>query len=97
LDALETHIRPEAERTPRGSGYVIDCLFSAKWALEQGDFLNVVKAAISLGHDTDTTACVAGGIAGIRDGLEGIPIRWRSGLRGQDLLEPLLKGLLERE
>jgi ADP-ribosyl-[dinitrogen reductase] hydrolase len=94
LDALETHIRPEAERTPRGSGYVIDCLFSAKWALEQGDFTDVVKAAVSLGNDTDTTACVAGGIAGIRDGLEGIPIRWRSGLRGQELLEPLLKGLL---
>jgi ADP-ribosyl-[dinitrogen reductase] hydrolase len=95
LDALEIHIRPEAERTPRGSGYVIDCLFSAKWALEQGGFSDVVKAAISLGHDTDTTACVAGGIAGIRDGLEGIPVRWRSGLRGQDLLKPLLKGLLD--
>jgi ADP-ribosyl-[dinitrogen reductase] hydrolase len=94
LDALETHIRPEAERTPRGSGYVIDCLFSAKWALEQRNFEAVVKAAISLGHDTDTTACVAGGIAGIRDGLTGIPIRWRSGLRGQELLEPLLKELL---
>jgi ADP-ribosyl-[dinitrogen reductase] hydrolase len=96
LDALETHIRPEAERTPRGSGYVIDCLFSAKWALEQGDFEAVVKAAISLGNDTDTTACVAGGIAGIRDGLTGIPIRWRSGLRSQELLELLMKELLRR-
>ena len=73
----------------------MDCLFSAKWALEQGDFEAVVKAAISLGHDTDTTACVAGGIAGIRDGINAIPERWRSSLRGQNELEPLLKGLLE--
>jgi ADP-ribosyl-[dinitrogen reductase] hydrolase len=95
LDALETGILAKQNMQPGGTGYVIDCLFSAKWALEQGDFETVVKAAISLGHDTDTTACVAGGIAGIRDGLEGIPVRWRSGLRGQELLEPLMKGLLD--
>ncbi len=94
LDALETGILTQQNVKPNGTGYVIDCLFSAKWSLEQGDFEAVVKAAISLGRDTDTTACVAGGIAGIRDGLAGIPIRWRSGLRGQDLLEPLMKGLL---
>ena len=33
------------------------------------------KAAISLGHDTDTTACVAGGIAGISG---RIPVAMRS-------------------
>jgi hypothetical protein len=27
-------------------------------------------------------------------GLEGIPQRWHDGLRGQDLLTPLLTGLL---
>jgi ADP-ribosyl-[dinitrogen reductase] hydrolase len=94
--ALETGILSQQNLRPNGTGYVIDCLFSAKWTLEQGDFETVVKAAISLGHDTDTTACVAGGIAGIRDGLKGIPVRWRSGLRGQDLLEPLMKELLLR-
>ena len=95
LDALETEILGKQHAPTRGTGYVMDCLFSAKWALEQGDFEAVVKAAISLGHDTDTTACVAGGIAGIRDGINAIPERWRSSLRGQNELEPLLKGLLE--
>ncbi len=96
LTALETGILAKQHIQPTGTGYVLDCLFSAKWALEQGDFEAVVKAAISLGNDTDTTACVVGGIAGIRDGINAIPIRWRSGLRGQELLEPLMKGLLER-
>ncbi len=95
LDALETGILAKQNAPTRGTGYVIDCLFSAKWALRQGDFEAVAKAAISLGHDTDTTACVAGGIAGIRDGLPGIPVRWRSSLRGQVLLESLMKGLLD--
>ena len=95
LDALETEILGKQHAPTRGTGYVMDCLFSAKWALEQGDFEAVVKAAISLGYDTDTTACVAGGIAGIRDGINAIPERWRSSLRGQNELEPLLKGLLE--
>jgi ADP-ribosyl-[dinitrogen reductase] hydrolase len=93
LAVLEDVFQPNTERTVTGTGFVIDCLFSAKWALEQGDFETVVRAAISLGKDTDTTACVAGGLAGIRDGLEGIPIRWRRALRGQELLEPLLRQL----
>ena len=53
-----------------------------------------MRRAIKLGHDTDTTACIAGGVAGLRFGLEGIPERWRDGLRGRDLLAPLLAGLL---
>jgi ADP-ribosylglycohydrolase len=54
----------------------------------------VVRAAISLGDDTDTTACIAGGIAGLRFGLDAIPSRWRDHLRGRQLFEPLLAKLL---
>ncbi len=79
-----------------GSGYVVDCLHSARHALEQRDFASVVRAAIALGNDTDTTAAVAGGIAGIRFGAAGIPEDWRTGLRGQELLTPLLAGLTAR-
>jgi ADP-ribosyl-[dinitrogen reductase] hydrolase len=79
-----------------GSGYVVDCLFSARWAIEQGDYEIAVKKAVALGHDTDTTACAAGGIAGLRDGFEAIPERWRQALRGQEIVKPLLDGLLMR-
>ena len=94
LTTLEAVFEAKIERKVTGTGFVIDCLSSAKWALEQGNFEMVVKSAISLGNDTDTTACVAGGLAGIRDGLEGIPKHWRDRLRGQDLLTPLLQKLL---
>jgi ADP-ribosyl-[dinitrogen reductase] hydrolase len=52
--------------------------------------------AISLGDDTDTTACVAGGIAGIRNDINPIPERWRAQLRGKDLYEPQLQSLIDR-
>ena len=37
---------------------------------------------------------IGGGIAGLTYGVQGIPERWRSALRGHDLVEPLLKKLL---
>jgi ADP-ribosyl-[dinitrogen reductase] hydrolase len=79
-------LQPQYPRTPKGSGYVVDCLFSAKFALAQGNYEAVVKAAIALGHDTDTTACVAGGLAGIRDGFGAIPQRWLAVMQGKDLV-----------
>jgi ADP-ribosylglycohydrolase len=94
LEELEFQLRPGDLSPGRGSGYVVDCLRSARWAVDQGGYETVVRAAIALGNDTDTTACVAGGIVGLRDGLDSIPIRWREGLRGDELFGPLLAGLL---
>lgn len=95
-EALDFHIRPEDLSPGGGSGYVVDTLRSARDALREATYEEVVKSAIALGHDTDTTACVAGGIAGIRYGKEGIPARWRDALRGLPVLEPLCEGLLRR-
>ncbi len=93
---LETKICPDELHYPLGSGYVVDSLFSAKWTCQHKDFESTVKAAISLGDDTDTTACIAGGIAGIKFGLTGIPERWRENLRGKELFMPLLIRLSDR-
>lgn len=93
LGELEFHLRPDDPTPGRGGGYVVDCLRSARWAVAQGDYEAVVHAAIALGDDTDTTACVAGGIAGIRDGLQAIPARWRAALRGRDLAGPWIARL----
>lgn len=92
---LELKIKPE-QWGGEGSGYVVDCLHSARWAVKQGTYEIAVKKAIALGHDTDTTACVTGGIAGLRDGVDAIPERWRKALRGQEVVKPLLEGLLMR-
>ena len=87
-------IDPHREPGGRGSGYVVDCLHSARAALHAGDFAAVLRTAVALGNDTDTTATVAGGIAGLEAGVEGIPGRWRKALRGREVLAPLLAGLL---
>jgi ADP-ribosylglycohydrolase len=87
LDVLRSF--PKTDQ-PRGTGYVLDCLWSARRALEEASFEDVVRTAILFGHDTDTTACVAGGLAGLKLGLDGIPERWLQQLRGFDLVEPLI-------
>ena len=97
LAVLEESIRPDDPPGGRGGGYVVDCLHSARWAVEAGPYEQVVKAAVAIGDDTDTTACVAGGIAGLRDGVAAIPERWRRALRGREWLDPLLGALLERD
>lgn len=95
LEELESSIKPDEPPEGTGSGYVVNCLRSARWAMNAGSYEAVVKAAISLGNDTDTTACVAGGIAGLRDGVSAIPDRWRNELRGKGLYADELKRLIE--
>ncbi len=80
----------------KGSGYVVDCLHAARWASERGGFEEAVRAAILLGDDTDTTACVTGGIVGLSIGVEKIPQRWINELRGKEIVEPLVAGLIDR-
>ncbi|KAF0094528.1 MAG: ADP-ribosylglycohydrolase [Puniceicoccaceae bacterium 5H] len=92
LDELTQEVLPFG--APGGSGYVVDCLHSARAACAEETYAAVVRAAIALGYDTDTTACVAGGIAGIRHGLTGIPEVWRQMLRGPELFEDLLSQLV---
>lgn len=91
---LETYIFPELEVSAKGTGYVVDSLRAVKEALAIPSYQEAVRYAIALGHDTDTTACIVGGIIGLRDGLDTIPKEWREKLRGQDLYSPLLSALL---
>lgn len=79
--------------TPRGTGYVLDCLHSARAALRKPDYPSVVRHAVAFGLDTDTTAAVAGGIAGLRHGLGGIPTEWVAHLKGREQVEELLHRL----
>ena len=94
LEQLEYYIRPDELEKGTGSGYVVDCLKSARYALKQTTYQDVIKTAIAFGRDTDTTACVAGGIAGLYFGFDSIPESWLAQLRAKDLVEPLLVKLL---
>lgn len=89
---LEWSIRPGTSWEGGGTGYVVDCLRSAFMILEQAsDYEEAVKRAVLLGNDTDTTACVTGGLAGILYGVQGIPERFLSALKERDKAEGLLK------
>ena len=75
----------------RSSGYVVDTLEAALWCLlTSTSYPETVLKAVNLGDDTDTVAAVAGGLAGIIYGLEGIPADWLSQLRNKELLDSCL-------
>jgi ADP-ribosylglycohydrolase len=81
-----------------GGGWVLDSFWSA-WACfaMASSYRDTIERAVRLGHDTDTTACIAGGLAGIRWGMDeatgGIPRDWLAGLRGRDIVDPLVARL----
>ena len=51
--------------------------------------------AVNLGSDTDTTAAVAGGLAGIMYGLEGIPYEWLSKMKSMNMIDQELFSSLQ--
>ncbi|MBW4610613.1 MAG: ADP-ribosylglycohydrolase family protein [Hassallia sp. WJT32-NPBG1] len=72
----------------RSSGYVIDTLEASLWCLlNSSDYREAVLKAVNLGGDTDTTAAVTGGLAGIYYGVENIPSEWISQIaRKEDII-----------
>ncbi len=66
-----------SENDIKSTGYVIHTLEASFWCLLNSEsYLESVFKAINLGDDTDTTATVVGGIAGIYYGLEEVPENW---------------------
>lgn len=62
---------------PDPTGYSVDTLACALWALQSADNLEeAVIAAVNLGGDADTVGAVTGGLAGVHYGFETIPERW---------------------
>ena len=96
---FEWSVRPDEPWIGNGSGYVVDCLRSAFMIMEvASNYEDAVKRAIMLGNDTDTTACVTGGLAGIAFGFDNIPQRWYKKLRGKDTqFHILLERVLNNE
>ncbi|MBZ8182688.1 ADP-ribosylglycohydrolase family protein [Oscillatoria salina] len=69
----------------RSSGYVVDSLEAALWCfLNSTSYSEAVLKAVNLGEDTDTTAAITGGLAGIYYGRENIPSDWSQQIARQD-------------
>ncbi len=74
----------------RSTGYVVSTLEAAIWCLMNTEsYSECVLKAVNLGSDTDTVAAVAGGLAGVLYGMEGIPHKWYSGLIRHEQVETL--------
>ena len=80
----------------RGTGFVLDSLAYAVRALESmPSYELAVVEAIRLGNDTDTTACIAGGIVAVRDGMRGIPRDWMDALQGRAYAEEIIERFIQ--
>jgi ADP-ribosylglycohydrolase len=67
------------ESNIESGGFVVDTLKAALWCfLSTDSYREAVLKAVNLGSDTDTTAAVAGGLAGLYYGFgdDGIPQDW---------------------
>ncbi len=80
------HCDPDSEHQGNGSLMRI-----APMAFATTDsYRDCVLAAINLGSDTDTTAAVAGGLAGAAYGFDAIPADWVRDMRAKELIDRYL-------
>ncbi len=78
----------------RSNGYCVDSLEAAFWcAYNTLTFQDAVLMAANLGDDADTTAAIAGQIAGALWGINGIPPHWREKLHKRELIEDMAEKL----
>ncbi|MCB9274403.1 MAG: ADP-ribosylglycohydrolase family protein [Lewinellaceae bacterium] len=76
------------------TGYVLHTLEAAFWCLLTTDnYRDAVLRAANLGEDTDTTAAVAGGLAGLAYGFDAIPPQWVEQLARRQEIEALCQRL----
>lgn len=82
---LYNNIADIPEYKVKSSGYVLHTLEAAIWCFITTDnFKDAVLKAVNLGDDTDTVACVTGGLAGIYYGLDDIPLDWKNEIKDID-------------
>ena len=79
-------------------GYVVHSLEAAIWCLyTTNSYKDCVLKAVNLGDDTDTTAAIAGGLAGARYGYDDIPQEWKDTLIKRDYIESLCEKVFSRK
>lgn len=89
-----TAFADQSEDAIRSSGYVVDTIEAAVWALVKTDsFQSALLRAVNLGDDTDTVGAIAGGLAGLYYGFDAIPDDWVAALQRREWIEALVSGL----
>lgn len=81
---------PVGEDMVQSGGYVVDTLDAAVWCImTTNSYEECVLKAVNLGRDTDTTAAVAGGLAGALYGYDAIPEQWKNDLAKREYIEAM--------
>lgn len=71
-----------------GTGYCVASVEAALWCFgKEHDFESTVLAAANLGDDADTTAAIAGQLAGAYYGVQSIPSAWLEKLHLRSTIE----------
>ena len=80
------------EEEIRSGGFVVSSLEAAVWCVLTTDsFRDCLLKAVNLGSDTDTTACIAGGLAAACCyEFEDIPSEWVDAVPKKELIEECL-------
>ena len=84
-DRFATVLRPDwtPDDAEHDNGSVWACLAQAVWAVRpHAGFETAVTAAVDLGDDADTVACVTGALAGAMYGIQAISSRWGTYVHG---------------
>lgn len=80
-----------------GTGYCVQSLEAALWCFAQGkNFKETILLATNLGDDADTTAAIAGQLAGAYYGVNGIPQQWQEKLWQYGDIDSLARKLLAK-
>lgn len=94
---IQTDIRETRIEDLKSGGYVIEVLESSIWFfLNKNNYRDTILSIINIGHDTDTSAAIAGGLAGIYYGYEGIPDEWVNNLARKEDIEHLAERLAKK-
>ena len=86
-----------SSRKIESGGYVVHTLEAALWCLiTTNSYAECLLKAVNLGDDTDTVAAVAGGLAGLFYGVDGIPKDWIECVKGREMVEELCEEMYLR-
>ncbi|MCR5234236.1 MAG: ADP-ribosylglycohydrolase family protein [Lachnospiraceae bacterium] len=74
----------------RSGGYVVESIEAAIWSIvTTSSFKECLLKAVNLGDDTDTVAAIAGGLAGLYYGYDGIPDEWLEVIQRREWIEEM--------
>ncbi|WP_312819757.1 ADP-ribosylglycohydrolase family protein [Kaistella carnis] len=94
---LKDDISELAEHEISSSGYVLHSLEASIWCLLTTDnYKEATLKAVNLGEDTDTTAAITGGLAGLLYSFDTIPENWVEQLARQEDIEDLSERLAKK-